>query len=259
MNKKQVLLIVLILGFTVQFGFAESVTFKSNSKSEDGAQLKLTGILNKPKGNGPFPAIVLLHGFNGFDSGQERTKAWSDILVDWGYVTLQLDNFELRGGEDGYKGMSTIIQRNRVRDVYDTKAFLGELPYVDPSRIALIGWSYGGNTVHEAIENTSGDRKPFRAAVAFHPNCRFCVDPNTPLMILIGELDDWTPAYRCTRAIPPMPTEHEIHLKIYPGAYHDFDWQGMDMVYRGNRLKYDAEAAEDAIMRVQEFLAKYVK
>ncbi len=78
-------------------------------------------------------------------------------------------------------------------------------------------------------------------------------------MVLIGELDDWTPAYRCARALPSMPTEHKIFLKIYPGAYHDFDWQGMDMVYRGNRLKYSAAAAKDAITRVKYFLAKYLK
>ncbi len=78
-------------------------------------------------------------------------------------------------------------------------------------------------------------------------------------MVLIGELDDWPPAYRCARALPSMPTEHKIFLKIYPGAYHDFDWQGMDMVYRGNRLKYSAAAAKDAITRVKYFLAKYLK
>lgn len=256
MNSQRIVIIsFLILGFATHKSSAEIVNFKSRTKNEAGSPLILSGILTRPEGSGPFPAIVLLHGFNGFDTGQERTRSWSDMLVDWGYVTLQLDNFELRGGEDGYKGMSTIIQRTRVRDVYDTKAFLGELPYVDPGRIALIGWSYGGNTVLEAIEDTSGDHKPFRAAIAFYPFCRFFVDPNAPLMILIGELDDWTPAYRCARAIPSMPTAHEIFLKIYPGAYHDFDWQGMDMVYRGNRLKYNAAAAEDAIVRVRDFLA----
>ena len=46
MYKKQVLSIMLILWFAVQFSFAESVTFKSNSKSEDGNPLVLNGILS---------------------------------------------------------------------------------------------------------------------------------------------------------------------------------------------------------------------
>jgi dienelactone hydrolase len=59
--------------------------------------------------------------------------------------------------------------------------------------------------------------------------------------------------------MPSEKTEHEATLKVYPGAYHDFDFKGVDEVYEGHKLLYDQEAAEDAIKQVKFFLAKHLK
>ena len=259
MRKQLVILIMLIFGFAAQFCLADSVIFESSIPSKRDQQLVLTGVLVKPNGNGPFPAVVLLHGCTGLEDGKTRSEAWSKRLVDWGYVTLQLDSFGPRGIIDVCNKWSSIIMRNRSHDAYDAKSYLSELSYVDRNRIAVLGWSHGGKTVLNIIENTYGDETPFTAAVAFYPPCSFLVQPNAPLMILIGESDDWTTAYRCSQAMPSRTTEHEIILKIYPGAYHDFDWEGIDKLYLGHRLKYDPKAAEDAIVRVKDFLARHFK
>ena len=63
MYKKWFILAVLILGFTFQICFAENIKFRSTSKGTDGNPLLLTGVLTKPEGSGPFPAVVLLHGW----------------------------------------------------------------------------------------------------------------------------------------------------------------------------------------------------
>lgn len=259
MYKKCIIFVFLILGITSQICFAENVQFESNSKSEDGNPLILDGILTKPNGKGPFPAVVLLHGCGGLEDGKPRSEAWSNRLVAFGYATLQLDSFAPRGIKDDCKIPSSIILRARAHDAYDAKSYLSELPYVDRNRIAVLGWSHGGMTVLNIIENTYRDDKPFKAAIAFYPWCSFLTQPNSPLMILIGESDDWTPAYRCSRAMPSMQTEHEIILKIYPGAYHDFDWEGMDETYGGHRVLYDPVATQDAIIQVKSFLAKHLK
>ena len=75
MYKNQLIFIFLILGFTSQISFAENVQFESNSKSEDGKPLILSGILTKPNGKGPFPAVVLLHGCGGLEDGKPRSEA----------------------------------------------------------------------------------------------------------------------------------------------------------------------------------------
>jgi hypothetical protein len=54
----------------------------------------LTAILTLPRGNGPFPAIVVLHGCDGV---QEQEQAWAWRLNDWGYAALIVDSFAPRG------------------------------------------------------------------------------------------------------------------------------------------------------------------
>jgi len=65
-------------------------------------------------------------------------------------------------------------------------------------------------------------RQPgFRAGAALYPRCSSApqaYQPASPLLILIGELDDWTPAADCRRLEGGATT-----LKVYPGAHHSFD------------------------------------
>ncbi len=79
-------------------------------------------------------------------------------------------------------------------------------------------------------------------------------------MILVGDLDNWCPAALCQMKMPSGKPAHEVILKIYPGAYHGFDWQGVDEVRNQRfRLLYDPKATADAIIQVREFLAKHMK
>ena len=59
--------------------------------------------------------------------------------------------------------------------------------------------------------------------------------------------------------MPSEPTDHEVDLKVYSEAYHDFDWEGMDEDYLRHRLLYDPIATQDAIIQVKNFLAKHLK
>ena len=48
--------------------------------------------------------------------------------------------------------------------------------------------------------------------------------PAAPLLILIGDQDDWTPAEPCRRlAEAAQQAGYPVTIKIYPGAYHSFD------------------------------------
>ena len=54
-------------------------------------------------------------------------------------------------------------------------------------------------------------------------------------------------------------TSHEFTLKVYPGAYHDFDRRDQNAdVYLGHRLERHPEAAIDAAQRVQRFLLRHL-
>jgi len=58
--------------------------------------------------------------------------------------------------------------------------------------------------------------------------------------------------------MPSGKTTHEIILKVYPQAYHGFDFE-VDTSKEGHRLLYNQAAANDAIEQVRNFLAKYLK
>ena len=81
---------------------------------------------------------------------------------------------------------------------------------------------------------------------------------NAPLLILIGESDEMFQVKYCTEMMPSEQPDLEITFKIYPGAHHDFDWEGMNKVYEGHRMLYDPIAAKDAIIQVKSFLAKHL-
>jgi len=246
---------------------AETVSFKSSIKRLFREPITLTGKLTKPQGNGPFPAVVLLHECSGINKYQD---AWAKKLLIWGYVSLQVDSFGPRGYSNICTNSSAIreLAPLRAQDAYDAKSYLAKLNFVDPQRIAVMGWSHGGWTVLNAVTLKLGD--PFRASVAFYPYCSEDLNRvNAPLLILIGDKDDWTPAGNCLQMMPRQGrAKSEVILKIYPGAYHGFDWEGKDDNVLGAglgggqasfRLLYDPAAAADAIIQVKEFFAKHLK
>src|SRR3970040_1195558 len=83
--------------------------------------------LRRPQGQGPFPALVLLHGCSGITSVQ---RDWAERLSEWGYVCWS--------GRDGRGSYA-----ERVQDARSALGYLRRQPFVDPRRIGAIGWSMG--------------------------------------------------------------------------------------------------------------------
>jgi dienelactone hydrolase len=251
---------LLLIGTAYSAAAADTVTFMGTSTDLSGKPVMLTGKLIKPQGRGEFPAVILLHGCGGIKS---REDVWVNRLVKWGYVTLQVDSFEPRGHQNICSSTRIIPPKTRAQDAHDARSYLGGLPFVDRNRIAVMGWSHGGWTTLHTISKKILIQKrgdSFQAAVAFYPYCDiFLEDLRAPLLILIGKRDDWCPAAMCSNMMPTGKTANEISLKIYPGAYHGFDWEGMDFIYKGHRFLYDPAATADAIVQVQNFLEKYLQ
>ena len=159
----------------------------------------LQGLLRRPSGAGPFPAIVLLHSCNG--NWQRLDERWGRPIVLWGYVTLTVDSFGPRGIENTCTSGSPA---DMAFDAYRALDFLVRQHAVDPDRVAVLGFSQGGwlalSSVERGVVEHSSANK-FRAAAAFYPPCRAVRGNLTvPALILIGALDDWTPADGCQTA-----------------------------------------------------------
>lgn len=86
---------------------------------------------------------------------------------------------------------------------------------------------------------------------------------NAPLLILIGESDDWTPAGRCISMMPKEKSSSEVILKVYPGAHHGFDTVGANSNVRGSsgmhHIEYQPKAEADSIVRVKAFFQKHLR
>ena len=153
----------------------------------------------------------------------------------------------------------------RQADAWGALLYLSKIDFVDPQRVAVVGWSQGGIVALQIASAYPSelfnipDALKFKAAVAFYPLCRVATDQmSMPTLILIGELDDWTPAQDCERWIERNGGKGApVKLVVYPAAFHAFDASSFREGIRsfGHWLKYDPDAAERSESEMRNFLA----
>jgi dienelactone hydrolase len=218
----------------------------------------LSGSLYRPAGDGPFPAVVLLHGCSG-RSSPAYEDAEGARFTALGYVLLIVDSFGPRGVT--HRCLSDMGPPvDRVMDAYGGLLYLAAQPFVDPDRIAVIGYSQGAIVALSAVElggiGTLFDRH-FRAAVAYYPWCG-ALRVSAPTLILIGELDDWTPARACRYSMEHHSGDGApVRLVVYPGAYHAFNFpRRQPTTAFGHHIEYDEPAASAAWSETKAALAQ---
>ena len=95
--------------------------------------------------------------------------------------------------------------------------------------------------------------------------------PHAPLLILIGEKDDWTPVEPCQRMTETAQAAGlPVSIKVYPGAHHSFD-SSFPERYVATRINMNApnrrgattgghpQAWADSIHEVESFFARHLK
>jgi dienelactone hydrolase len=216
---------------------------------------EIQGYLTRPRGRGPFPAVVLLHTCLGLP--HERASIGERIAA-WGYVALFVDDF----GTRGLKETCAVDFQPALADAYGALAWLSRLSDVDPARIAAVGFSQGGDTALKIA--TSGSREGatgFRAAAAFYPPCANVAGERLtiPTLILVGAHDEVTPATDCVALAKEQPPGR-VKLVVYPGAAHAFDLTefGAGAKVMGMTLAYDRNAASRSWAELRAFLAARV-
>ena len=202
-----------------------------------GAPIELIGFLF-PVAAAHAPAVVLLHGCGGpyGRGGQlgERMVEHAQWLNAQGLHALVLDSLTPRGERElctQRTGTRQVTQANRRLDALAAIAWLTERPEVDAKRIGLMGWSNGGSTVLAALNtrHAAVAAAPVQPlfAVAFYPGCEAELkrgfETNTRLLMLVGELDDWTPAAPCQALARASSGTVKPEIETYANAYHGFD------------------------------------
>jgi len=228
----------------------------------------LTAQLSTPRGAGPFPAVILLHGCG--DIGP-HIKDWAVWLRHEGYAALVLDSFGGRGLKRLCGGSAALTGRMRAPDVYAAARYLKTLPQIDGKRMAAIGYSHGGWTLMWAVATEAQyPDVDIRAFIMFYPTCAGwkTLPGTTPVLMLLGGKDDWTPAAPC-EALAHSASRNRGHITavVYPDAYHAFDSAGIigSRIVQdargglGATIQYDPKAHEDSEKQVRDFLAANLK
>jgi dienelactone hydrolase len=270
--------VVLMLWFVVRALMAdawatplERVEFESATQRLISGGLirgdRIQGDLAKPDSAGPYPAVIGLHGCAGMHDTTKQRLA--DELVARGYVVLLVDSYATRGIDHACTSGAFATFLLRRPDAYGALVFLAGQTFVDPQRVAVVGFSAGGWVTLSVAEPNSFEQfvpegnLRFRAAAAFNPPCKQAVGrPGIPTLIFIGALDDWTPAADCSDKIARWGNDGPpVELVVYPGAYHGFYYAYLQpgMTLFNHWLEYNGEAADNADHRLHQFLDRHLK
>jgi dipeptidyl aminopeptidase/acylaminoacyl peptidase len=223
-------------------------------KTKDG--LYVAAAIRKPKGNGPFPAILIFHGAPG-GRGMEQLVGWSrgatggpvwERFLQEGYVVAVSD---YRGGN--MNAVSSRSATGAVTSIDDGIAiidYVKALPYVDGSNINLYGVSLGGNlvlnlvskdpTIHRVIagapaamwflgvtfpSRAPGSSGPPPDLKALKPDPEVYkknIEPiRTPILILVGTADSLMPLDITLHDVLAEQGKN-VRMEIYENGYHDF-------------------------------------
>ncbi|MFN3657175.1 MAG: dienelactone hydrolase family protein [Pseudolabrys sp.] len=217
--------------------------------------------LFKPQGEGPFPAVVMMHGCGGWQPAVlDGLHRHASALVDAGYVVLNLDSFGPRGTGGGVicQSIPKLVHAldYRTTDAFDALRYLQTRSDVDADNVFLLGQSNGGSV---AINAAKAKRKRgYRAVAAYYPWCGSLggrrVNLSAPLIVFAGQRDDWVPAWQCRgrRAVGA-----HLALVEYRNAAHSFDLPIPQQRYLGKLIGYDKTATEDSRAAMLAFFAQH--
>jgi dipeptidyl aminopeptidase/acylaminoacyl peptidase len=251
-------------------------------KAKDGVYV--AAAIRKPKGDGPFPAIIMFHGAPG-GRGMEQLVGWSrgdtggpvwERFLHEGFVVAVAD---YRGGN--WDLMNTPSANGLVTAIDDGLSVIDHvkaLPYVDASRVSLYGVSLGGNlvlylvskvpTIHAAVLGAPaplwflGVHPPIRDG---HPDFAGArPDPavassniapiKTPILIFAGTEDGLLPLGRVLHDQLAQAGK-SVRMEVYAHGYHDFvlgpQGQRRPDLQRGEILM---EGALDALEKAVAFV-----
>ncbi len=147
--------------------------------------LTVSGVLLRPTGKGPFPGIVLNHGYidpSYYVTGQGLARE-QDWLARAGFAVLHTD-YRGHAASDPAAPLGRETRLGYTRDAINAVLALEKEPYVNPNRMAMLGRSMGGGVTMNALVAQPGlvDAAVIYASVSsrYLDNLRHFTVPNRP-------------------------------------------------------------------------------
>ena len=198
---------------------------------ENGKPTTLAAQFRIAQGSGQLPVVIMIHGSGGIGSNIEM---WSNELNSIGISTFVIDGFTGRGLTSVNTDQALLGRLSFVLDVYRALDVLAKHPRVDPTRIALMGFSRGGQgALYASLNrfqktwNKSGVH--LAAYLPFYPDCATTYQNDTdvadrPIRIFHGTPDDYNPVASCKDFVNRLKAaKKDVVLTEYPNAQHSFD------------------------------------
>lgn len=239
---------VLVLTASVAASAAQGkqVSYKSGDES-------VQGVLYTPAGDGPFPALIVIHEWWGLN---DWVKEQASNLADQGYLALAVDLYRGKVAttpEEAHEIMRGVPEDRARRDLSAAFAFLKTQKNVKPDRIGAIGWCMGGGySLDVALQ------EPSLAADVINYG-HLAVDENSlkkinaPMLGIFGGKDRGIPVEDVKKFEQTLKQSgKKIEIVIYPDAGHAFE-------NPNNKEGYRSQDAVDAWKRTLDFLARTLK
>jgi carboxymethylenebutenolidase len=193
-------------------------------ESADGTRLR--GYLAVPDGEGPFPAVLMIHEWWGLN---HDVVIMAQALSEEGYVVLAPDAFrgELATSVADAIALNRSTPEERIfADVDGALSYLVGHPTVDPDRVATMGFCFGGRqSMHLGIraEGLAGVITLYGSGLVTDPGELGNLSANAPVLGIFGEEDRSIPLREVAafgEALDAIGAEHTI--TVYPEVGHAF-------------------------------------
>jgi dienelactone hydrolase len=210
-------------------GITAMVTIRDIEYSADGTIM--VGRLALPEGVGQRPAVLIAHEGLGLDDYQ-RSRA--ERLAELGYVAFALD---YHGGGRWFSDRDEAMARlavlradpDRIRAIAGAglDVLLAE-PRADPSKVAAIGYCFGGTVVLELARGGAD----LKAVVGFHPDLttirpQDASNITATVLVCVGSEDPFIPLHqRLAFEAEMRAAGADWTMILYGGAEHSFTHPG---------------------------------
>ena len=199
-------------------GFVE--IFSGNFKSNP---VQLSGELTLPKGEGPFPVVILQHGTADLKRYKKWMKNLKKALIAKNIGVFINDSYKNRK----IKGSDLTLAPRVIDGLFSLQA-VADHSLVDNKRIGIQGYSYGGMvaffTAYQGLADIVDAQ--YAAHMPVYPGCDVVINhmdmTGAPIKMIIAELDDYAPAKDCIDYGPKIG-----EIIIYEGLHHSFVFEGL--------------------------------
>ena len=199
--------------------------------AKDGKPARIGGELRLPPGTTRIPAVVLIHGSGGVGA---NVDGWAQALNAMGIAALILDTFTGRGISQTITDQSQLSSFSMIVDAYKSLELLSCHSRIDPSRIAVMGFSKGGfaalySSMKRFQRLWGAPGIEFAAYISFYTRCDApLIDDEIisqrPIRLFHGAADDYVPVEPTRRYVDRLKRAgKDVHLTVYEGARHAFD------------------------------------